>query len=132
MTEPSTEKQRIDKWIWHARFVKTRSLAQKLITGGKIRVNSEKTVSSSRQLKIGDTLTLAIQDQIKIIRVDGISERRGPFSEAQLLYEDLSPVVIAKKPKELTMDEMSRIESSGRPSKQQRRKIMQLKRNSTK
>jgi len=131
MTESSIEKQRIDKWIWHARFVKTRSLAQKLITGGNIRINSEKVTSASRQLKTGDTLTVAIHDQVRVIRVDGISNRRGPFSEAQLLYEDLSPVIKTKKPKEPTLEEMSKIESSGRPTKQQRRQIMQMKRNST-
>lgn len=133
MTEPSIEKQRIDKWIWHARFIKTRSLAQKLITSGKIRINTEKVTSTSRQLKIGDTLTIAIHDQVRIIRVEAIADRRGPFSEAKLLYEDLSPVVEAKrKSTEPTIEEMSKIESSGRPSKQQRRQIMQMKRNSTK
>lgn len=75
---------------------------------------------------------MSIQDQVRIIRVEAISNRRGPFTEAQLLYEDLDPPLKKeKKTKELTVEEMSRIESDGRPSKQQRRKIMQMKRNST-
>jgi len=75
---------------------------------------------------------MSIQDQIRIIHVEAISNRRGPFTEAQLLYEDLSPPEKKRKTaKEQTVEEMSRIESDGRPSKQQRRQIMQMKRNST-
>ena len=128
---PSTQSQRIDKWLWHARFFKTRSLAQKQVVTGKIRVNREKISSPSRKILIGNVLTITRERDIKIIEVLGIADKRGPYSQAQLLYNDMSPPKPEKQKQEQTRDSMSRIQSEGRPTKHQRKQIMAMKRNSS-
>jgi len=127
---PSTQSQRIDKWLWHARFFKTRSLAQKQVATGKIRVDSEKISSPSRKILIGNVLTITRDRDIKIIEILGIADKRGPYSQAQLLYNDLSPPKPEKQKQEETVESMSRIQSEGRPTKHQRKQIMAMKRNS--
>jgi ribosome-associated heat shock protein Hsp15 len=130
--QPSNQlTQRIDKWLWHARFFKTRSLAQKQVTTGKIRVDREKISSPSRKIAAGNVLTITREREIKIIEIKGLAEKRGPYSEAQLLYNDLSPPKPEKQAKEQTKESMSRIKSEGRPTKHQRKQIMALKRNSS-
>ncbi len=84
-------RQRIDKWLWFARVVKTRTLAQKLVLSGAVRINREKCASASHPLKIGDVLTIAVGRGIRVLKVLAPGERRGPPVEAQGLYEDLSP-----------------------------------------
>ena len=122
--------QRIDKWLWHARFFKTRSIAQKQVTTGKIRVDSEKISSPSRKVSAGNVLTITRERDIKVIEISAIADRRGPYSAAQLLYKDLSPPKLEKQKQEQTRENMSRIQSEGRPSKHQRKQIMAMKRNS--
>ncbi len=82
------EAQRIDKWLWHARFARTRGAAQRLAVSGQVRVNRDKVASASRLVRDGDVLTLALGHGVRVIRIRGIAERRGSFEEAQLLYED--------------------------------------------
>lgn len=89
MTEGA--RQRIDKWLWFARVVKTRSLAQKLVLAGSVRVNREKCDSASHAVKVGDVLTIAVGRTIRVLRVAAAGARRGPATEARALYEDLSP-----------------------------------------
>jgi len=84
---------RLDKWLWYARQTKTRSLAQKLIAGGNVRLNRDKIISPSKMITHGDVLTLAIANTIRILKVVDCGSRRGPYIEAQKLYEDLSPPV---------------------------------------
>ncbi len=122
--------QRIDKWLWHARFFKTRSIAQKQVATGKIRVDREKISSPSRKVSAGNVLTITRERDIKIIEILGIADRRGPFSQAQLLYNDMSPPKPEKQKQEQTRESMSRIQSEGRPTKHQRKQIMAMKRNS--
>jgi ribosome-associated heat shock protein Hsp15 len=86
MTAPGA--QRIDKWLWHARFARTRSAAQELATSGHVRVNREKVTAASRLVRPGDVLTLALGRGVQVIRVRAIAERRGGFEAAQLLYEE--------------------------------------------
>jgi ribosome-associated heat shock protein Hsp15 len=86
MTAP--EAQRIDKWLWHARFARTRSAAQRLVLAGQLRVNREKVTSVSRLVRPGDVLTLALGRGVRVIRVLNLAGRRGGFAEAQRLYED--------------------------------------------
>lgn len=133
MTKQSSDQlsQRIDKWLWHARLFKTRSLTQKQIATGKIRVNREKISSPSRKIVVGNVLTITREREIKIIEITGFADKRGPYSEAQLLYNDLTPPKLEKQIKEQTKESMSRIESDGRPTKHQRKQIMALKRNSS-
>ena len=107
--------QRIDKWLWFARVVKTRTLAQKLAISGKVRVNRERNDSASRIVKIGDTLTLTLDRGVRVLRVAAPGARRGPAAEAQALYEDLSPLPPARDPEP--------VRSGPRPTKRDRRSL---------
>ncbi|MEZ5871168.1 MAG: RNA-binding S4 domain-containing protein [Nitratireductor sp.] len=97
MTETATEansagqSQRIDKWLWHARVVKSRTLAQKLVSSGKVRVNREKTTSANHAVRVGDVLTISLDRDVLVREILGIGHSRRPFSEARLLYRDLTP-----------------------------------------
>jgi ribosome-associated heat shock protein Hsp15 len=84
-----TDRIRIDKWLWHARFYKTRALAQEAAAKGRIRRNDVRVVKASVEVKIGDVLTLPRGREVAVVRVLGCGERRGPASEAQLLYETI-------------------------------------------
>lgn len=91
MTTTAVPKIRLDKWLWYARVVKTRSLASKAVQAGHIRVNRNKVTSSSHGLKKDDVLTIALHQSVRILKVAALGVRRGPASEAALLYEDLTP-----------------------------------------
>ena len=81
---------RVDKYLWFARFFKTRSLATKRANGGRIRINGNKIKKSSDTVRIGDILTFAQGNEIRVIRVLNLGTRRGPAQEAQSLYEDIT------------------------------------------
>ncbi len=83
--------QRIDKWLWFARLAKTRTTAQKLVLSGAVRVNRDKVDAASRQVRPGDVLTVSLERQVRVLKVLAAGVRRGPATEAQLLYEDLTP-----------------------------------------
>lgn len=85
------ERQRVDKWLFFSRAVKSRTLGQKLVQLGRVRINGERAELSSEMIKLGDTLTLTMDRRILVWRVVGLGERRGAPAEAQMLYEDLSP-----------------------------------------
>jgi ribosome-associated heat shock protein Hsp15 len=82
---------RVDKWLWHARVTKTRSLAQKLVLAGKVRINREKTVSPSKLVKVGDVLTITLERTVCVYEIAAIGGRRGPYAQARELYVDRSP-----------------------------------------
>ena len=82
---------RVDKYLWFARFFKTRSLATKRANGGRIRINGNKIKKSSDTVRIGDILTFAQGNEIRVIRVLNLGTRRGTAQEAQSLYEDITP-----------------------------------------
>ena len=82
--------QRIDKWLWFARIVKTRSLAAALVGDGAVRVNRHKIAKPSHPVSPGDILTLAVRGRVQVVKVLLAGERRGPAAEARLLYEDLT------------------------------------------
>ena len=82
-------RQRLDKWLFFARAVKSRTLAQKLIETGAVRVNSERTVRTDYPVGAGDVLTMMLNNQLKVWRVLDAGERRGPATEAAGLYEDI-------------------------------------------
>jgi len=126
-----TPSQRIDKWLWHARIIKSRSLAQKLITSGKVRVDTVKITNASSQVRSSNVLTISLERDIKIIEITGIPKRRGPFSEAQTFYNDLTPPK-EPKPKNTKGETITiGIEGTGKPDKHQRKQILAMKRNST-
>jgi ribosome-associated heat shock protein Hsp15 len=85
------ESQRIDKWLWHARFAPTRSAAQALARSGHVRVNRDKVREASRLVRPGDVLTLGLRRGVRVIRIVAIAERRNGFEQARLLYEDAAP-----------------------------------------
>ena len=128
MTEAKQIKQRIDKWLWHARVVKTRSLAQKLVTSGKVRVDRNKISGASFQVTVGNVLTITLERQVKVLEIAGMSDRRGPFSEAQTLYKDLSPPPPVKKNKQTDEVNQPLIRNEGRPTKHQRKEAIKIKR----
>ena len=86
-----TGKLRLDKWLWHARFFKTRSLAARQVGGGHVRVNDVRATKPAQTVTPGDVLTFPQARQIRVVRVCALGDRRGPASEAQTLYEDLDP-----------------------------------------
>ncbi|MCC5972455.1 MAG: RNA-binding S4 domain-containing protein [Rubellimicrobium sp.] len=81
---------RLDKWLWQARVSRTRSQAAALVSEGRVRVNSERVTKPARAVGPGDVLTFAQAGRIRVVRILATGERRGPASEAQELYEDLS------------------------------------------
>lgn len=105
---------RIDKWLWFARFFKTRGLATKLVAAGHVRVNSDKISKPAHNVGAGDTLTFPKGNTIRVVRVVDIGKRRGPAPQAQTLYTDLTPVVEKSPPAPKT-------EVKGRPTKKDRR-----------
>jgi ribosome-associated heat shock protein Hsp15 len=82
-------KIRLDKWLWFARVVKTRSIAQELAGSGHVRVNGQRAESAARAIRIGDVLTIALPSRVRILKVHDVAERRGPASDAARLYEEL-------------------------------------------
>jgi ribosome-associated heat shock protein Hsp15 len=89
-------KQRLDKWLWFARIVKTRSLATRLILDGHVRLNSQRIDTPAKAVGPGDVLTIALESRIAVLRIAAIGLRRGPFREARLLFDDLSEKVAAE------------------------------------
>lgn len=81
--------QRLDKWLWCARFMKARSDCAALAAGGAIRINRQPTDKPHAKLRVGDVLTMPLRGQVRVIRVAALALRRGPASEARLLYEEL-------------------------------------------
>jgi ribosome-associated heat shock protein Hsp15 len=93
-------KLRLDKWLWHARFVKSRGLAAELIEAGSVRVNGTRVTRPGRDIAQGDTLTFPQGPRIRVVRVLALGLRRGPAPEAQTLYLDLDPGASAPDPLE--------------------------------
>jgi ribosome-associated heat shock protein Hsp15 len=83
------ERQRLDKWLWHARVVKARSSAAALVEAGHVRINGVRERAPGHSLKIGDVLTVGLDRSVRILKVTGFSERRGDAAAARVLFEDL-------------------------------------------
>ncbi|QDG75413.1 RNA-binding S4 domain-containing protein [Labrenzia sp. PHM005] len=113
---------RVDKWLWYARVTKSRSLAQKLAAGGHVRVNKDKISSASKTVKADDVLTIVLDRRVLVLKVVALGTRRGPYEEAKLLYEDLSPPP-PPKPEAPPPPPGQREPGSGRPTKRDRRKM---------
>ena len=84
------DRQRIDKWLWHARMVRTRSAATALTAAGFVRLNGKRMTSASHPVRVGDVVTLALDRAVRVIRVEGLCERRGAAPDARALYRDLT------------------------------------------
>lgn len=129
---PATDapaQQRLDQWLWHARFFKARTLAAKFVSDGNVRVTREdKTVRAekpSAPIMPGDTLVFSRTDHLRIILVESLAKRRGPAAEAQALYKDQSPPRPSKAKREPVPFE--REKGAGRPTKKDRRALEALK-----
>ncbi len=85
--DEKADRIRIDKWLWHARFYKTRVLAQEAAEKGRIRLNDARVEKAGRGIKLGDVLTIPAGREVVVVRVVAFGERRGPAPEARLLYE---------------------------------------------
>jgi len=126
MNDPAGQAgQRLDRWLWYARFLKTRSLAGAFVQTGKIRVNGERISRASRLVRPGDVLTFPLGAHIRVIKVLAAGIRRGPAPEARQLYEDLDPPAEREEPPRQNGDS-----ASGRLTKKERRDIVALKRRS--
>lgn len=84
------DRQRIDKWLWHARMVRTRSAAAALTTAGFVRVNGRRMTAAGHPVRIGDVVTVALDRAVKVVRVEGLCEKRGGAPVARTLYRDLT------------------------------------------
>ena len=89
MAEPS-DRQRIDRWLWHARIVRTREAAAALAGAGFVRVNGVRVAAPGRAVRLGDVVTVALDRTVRVLRITGFAERRGPAGTAEALYEDLA------------------------------------------
>jgi ribosome-associated heat shock protein Hsp15 len=84
------DRQRIDRWLWHARLVRTRGAAAALAGSGYVRVNGTRIDAPGRMVRAGDVITVALDRSVRVLKVCGFSERRGPAGSGETLYEDLT------------------------------------------
>jgi ribosome-associated heat shock protein Hsp15 len=118
------DRQRIDKWLWHARVVRTRSAAAALVDGGLVRVNSERVTQPSRPVRPSDVITIALDRSVRILKVTGYAEHRGSATIARELFEDLTPL---PEPRSKDPASGERDDGAGRPTKRERRDTDRLR-----
>ena len=120
---------RLDKWLWYARFFKTRALASKAISNGRFRLDGEVMSKPHRQAKCGQVLTFSQGMRIRVVRIKALGSRRGPAPEAALLFDDLAPNEPAAERKDSSLLPAfeNRQAGDGRPTKRQRRETDRLK-----
>lgn len=136
---PSSAGQRIDQWLWYARLAKSRTLAQALIERGKVRINRQKIARPSHWIKTGDAITISMGPRVRVFTVRAFAKRRGPATEAQALYEELTPAPDRPKPADADRAAGAASDASppaaaavrdagaGRPTKRERRATERLK-----
>ena len=119
---------RIDKWLWAARFFKTRTLAAEAVAGGKVKVNGER-VKAAKGVRLNDSLSIQLGPYVHDLRVLALSARRGSASQAALLYEESESSKAARQELTVRLSAEARYAppSGGRPSKKQRRQVIQFK-----
>jgi ribosome-associated heat shock protein Hsp15 len=122
-------KIRIDKWLWQARFFKSRGLAGEVAGSGAVRVNGERIAKPAHGVRVGDVLTFPQARHIRVVRVLGLGTRRGPAAEAQALYDDLDPAA-PRAAREDAAEVKAGLHEQGsaRPTKRERREIAALRR----
>jgi ribosome-associated heat shock protein Hsp15 len=121
---PPPEAIRLDRWLWAARFYKSRSLAQAACSGGKVDVNGQ-AGKPARAVRVGDRLRLTVGEWRRELIVRGLAERRGPPAAARILYEDLSPPP-PPRPRRIPPP-IWRVPGLGRPTKRERRRMDRLR-----
>jgi ribosome-associated heat shock protein Hsp15 len=126
------DNQRLDKWLWHCRFYKTRSLATAAINGGKVHLNAER-VKPAHKIRAGDWVSLSLQGIVAEFEVLGLPVRRGPADEAQAQFIE-SPASVERREKlreQQRLAQVSRPRPDARPDKRDRRRLMRLQRDQT-
>jgi ribosome-associated heat shock protein Hsp15 len=125
MSDTAGASLRLDKWLWHARFARTRSLAAKLVSEARFRINGNPTEKAHHAVRPGDVLTFPLGPHIRVIKVLALGTRRGPAPEARTLYEDLEPPQsnppVPKEPPVAVRED-----GAGRPTKRERRQTDRL------
>ena len=130
MTENSDPTQRLDKWLWSARFFKSRGLASKLLASGRLRLSGKLINKAHHLVRPGDILTFPQGPFIRVVKVLFLADRRGPAPEAQLLFEDLEPIEEQRQAQsaaaQFDSPSSGRDRGEGRPTKDERRAIDRL------
>lgn len=90
MSEAESGRQRLDKWLWFARMARTRTAAAQLVADGHVRINGQRVTQAAKAVRPGDVLTVALQRDVRLLRIVAPGARRGPYEEARLLYEDVA------------------------------------------
>jgi ribosome-associated heat shock protein Hsp15 len=131
-TDDGNGQHRLDKWLWHARFYKTRSLAAAAIIGGKVHLNAER-VKPAHRVRVGDRLSLSLQGIVAEFEVLGLPARRGPAAEAagHFLETPASAERRARLREQQRLAQVSRPRPEVRPDKRDRRRLMKLQRDQT-
>jgi len=131
-TDAKDDQHRLDKWLWHARFYKTRSLATAAINGGKVHLNAER-IKPAHRVRVGDRLSLSLQGIVAEFEVLGLPARRGPPAEAQAHYLETpgSAERRARLKEQQRLAQVSRPRPDARPDKRDRRRLMRLQRDQT-
>jgi ribosome-associated heat shock protein Hsp15 len=120
------DRQRIDKWLWHARVVRARSAAAALAASGHVRVNGQRIDAASRAVRVGDVVTVALDRTVRVLKVAGFADRRGGAEAARILYEELTAARPEARPAE--HDPVAeRHPGTGRPTKRERRALERLR-----
>ena|SRR5208283_4573755 len=131
-TDEKSDAQRLDKWLWHVRFYKTRSLATAAIVGGKVHLNAER-VKPAHRVRVGDRLSLSLQGIVAEFEVLGLPLRRGPAADAQAHYRETpaSSLRRANLREQQRLAQLSRPRPEARPDKRDRRRLLRLQREQT-
>ena len=124
MTDAPPARQRVDRWLWFARVVKTRSLAQAMVKAGHVRINRDRVTVPSRPVQAGDVLTVSLPTRVRILKVRAAGTRRVSPKEVETLLEDLTP---PPPPREERVVQGEREDGAGRPTKRDRRVLDRLK-----
>jgi ribosome-associated heat shock protein Hsp15 len=131
-SDQEADGHRLDKWLWYARFYKTRTLAAAAITGGRVHLNAER-VKPAHRIRIGDRLSLSLQGIVAEFEVLGLPQRRGPAAEAQSHYFE-TPASATRRAhlrEQQRLAQLSRPRPEARPDKRDRRRLMRLQRDQT-
>jgi ribosome-associated heat shock protein Hsp15 len=131
-SDQEADGHRLDKWLWYARFYKTRTLAAAAITGGRVHLNAER-VKPAHRIRIGDRLSLSLQGIVAEFEVLGLPQRRGPAAEAQSHYLE-TPASATRRAhlrEQQRLAQLSRPRPEARPDKRDRRRLMRLQRDQT-
>ena len=120
---------RLDRWLWAARFFKTRGLAAEAVAGGRVHLNAART-KPAKPIRVGDRVSIQRPDLATALVVRGLTEQRGPAPEAALLYEETPESVLAREVyvARRRAEAAGRLERLGRPTKQARRESIRLRR----